>query len=103
MANFVRAATIDQVKEGEMITCTVAGVKIALSKIASEYFAITDTCSHDKCSLSEQGFLDGTVVTCGCHGATFDVKTGAVLSLPATKSVSSYPVKIEGSDIFIGI
>jgi len=103
MANFVRAATIDQLAEGEMKSFLVAGVNIALSCVNGEYYAIADRCSHDDCSLSGQGFLDGTIVTCGCHGATFDMTTGAVLSLPATKSVSSYPVKIEGNEILVAI
>lgn len=103
MADFVKAAVVADVPEGSMYKCTVNGIKIALSKINNEYFAISDTCSHDECSLSEQGFLEGKIVTCGCHGATFDATNGQVLSLPATRSVESYPTRVIGTEIFINI
>ena len=99
MANFVKVAGVSDIEEGTMKTIQVAGTRIALTHIEGHFFAIADTCSHSQCSLGSQGFLDGTAVICGCHGAQFDVTTGDVLSLPATQPVASYDVKIEGEDI----
>lgn len=103
MGDFVKAAVVNDIPEGSMTKLVVKGEKIALSKINNEFYAISDTCSHDECSLSEQGFLDGKVVTCGCHGATFDVTNGKVLSLPAVISVKSYPTRVVGSEVQISI
>lgn len=101
MDEFIKAASVDSIPPGSMQTCIVRGKKIAIANIDGDFFAIDDTCSHEECSLGTEGFLDQNVVTCGCHGAQFDVTNGDVISLPATKSVISYSVKIQGSDILI--
>lgn len=103
MAEFIKAAVVADILPDSMKTIRVAGKLIALAFVEGEYFAIDDTCSHEECSLGTEGFLDGTAVVCGCHGAQFDVTTGDVLSLPATVPVRSYKVKVEGKDILIEI
>ncbi len=35
------------------------------------------------------------------HGAVFNVKTGACTGEPAKSDVKSFPVKVEGDDIFV--
>jgi nitrite reductase/ring-hydroxylating ferredoxin subunit len=46
--------------------------------------------------------VEGTVVTCPWHGATFDVTTGNVLGPPAAEGVAHYNVQIDGNDIKVG-
>ena len=53
---------------------------------------------HRGGALSE-GEVDGTVVTCPLHGATFDITTGSVLGRPAPEGVVSYRVQVDGNDI----
>jgi nitrite reductase/ring-hydroxylating ferredoxin subunit len=52
--------------------------------------------------LSE-GTVEGAEVTCPWHGATFDIRTGAVLGPPAGQAVTSYPVRATGPDIEIEV
>lgn len=101
MVDFVTAAKITDVPNGSMKTVQVGGKTIAIAHVDGQFFAIDDTCSHEQCSLGGEGILDGSVVTCGCHGAQFDVTNGNVLSLPAPVDVSSYQVKVEGVEILI--
>ncbi len=103
MGNFVKALSVNNLPSGSMKTVVVGGRKLAIANVDGEFFAIEDTCSHEQCSLGSEGFLDGNVVTCGCHGAQFDVTSGKVLSLPVPTDVVSYPVKVEGNDVFIKI
>lgn len=103
MGNYIKALSVNDVPNGSMKTLTVGGKKIAVAHVDEEFFAIDDTCSHAQCSLGSEGFLDGNVVTCGCHGAQFDVTSGKVMSLPAPMDIASYPTKIEGNDVFIEI
>lgn len=103
MASYIKALSVNDLASGSMKTVMVGGKKIALAHVDGEYFAIDDTCSHAQCSLGDEGFLDGNVVTCGCHGAQFDVTRGKVMSLPAVVDVASYPVKIEKGEVFIEI
>lgn len=103
MATFVKAATVGEVPEGAMKHLVVAGKHIAISQIDGQFYAIDDTCTHEQCSLGDEGFLDGNVITCGCHGAQYDVTTGKVLALPGTYDLVSYTTKIDGADILIEI
>jgi 3-phenylpropionate/trans-cinnamate dioxygenase ferredoxin subunit len=55
---------------------------------------------------SDAGPLDGGdffdhCVECPRHGARFDVRTGAVLRMPAVTPVESYYVDVEGEDVYI--
>ena len=102
MSDFVKVATVHEVKEGAMKQVRANGKVICLARMDGEFFAIGDTCSHQNCSLST-GFLDSGVVVCSCHGGTFDVTTGQNLSLPAPAPVPSYKVKVEGEDILIEV
>jgi nitrite reductase/ring-hydroxylating ferredoxin subunit len=42
-------------------------------------------------------------VTCGCHGAQFDVTTGAVLAPPAPAPVKAYPLRVELDNLVIEV
>lgn len=84
-------------------TCKVAdaeGRKIALFNVDGAFHAIDNTCTHRGGPLGE-GELAGNVVTCPWHGATFDVRTGAVEGPPAPAGVRSFPVKVEGNDLLV--
>jgi nitrite reductase/ring-hydroxylating ferredoxin subunit len=65
-----------------------------------DIYAFDDTCTHKGCSLGE-GKLDGTIVTCPCHGSQFDVTSGAVVRGPAQRPVRSRSVDVEGNDLLI--
>jgi 3-phenylpropionate/trans-cinnamate dioxygenase ferredoxin component len=73
---------------------------IALFRVADEFFAIDDTCTHAQSSLSD-GYIDGDVVECAFHGAKFCVRTGRVLSLPATQPLKTFAVKIEDGSVWV--
>lgn len=80
--------------DGDMKQIPIGGVKVAVANVGGVFYAFGDTCTHRKCPLS-RGELEGTTVTCACHGSQFDVTTGAVLSGPAEEPVGSYPVTVE--------
>jgi 3-phenylpropionate/trans-cinnamate dioxygenase ferredoxin subunit len=48
-----------------------------------------------------EGELVGFSIECPRHGALFDIRDGAVLSMPAVTPVPTYEVKVEGDDIFV--
>jgi 3-phenylpropionate/trans-cinnamate dioxygenase ferredoxin subunit len=96
------ARTVD-IKPGELAAFDVEGVRIAVANAEGRYFAFDDTCTHEQCSLAAEGMLDGTVVTCGCHGAQFDVTTGAVLAPPAPEPVKAYPLRVDRGNLVIEV
>jgi len=103
MTNFVAVAKTSDIPMGSMKAIMVSGKRIALANVDGQYFAVDDTCTHAQCSLGSEGFLDGSNIVCGCHGAQFDATTGKVLTLPATVNLSSYHVKVEGDDVLVAV
>jgi 3-phenylpropionate/trans-cinnamate dioxygenase ferredoxin component len=102
-ARSVTFAKKADIKPGELALFEVAGRRIAVANANGRFFAIDDTCTHEQCSLAEEGTLEGTVVTCGCHGAQFDVTTGAVLAPPAPEPVTSYRLHVDHDDLILEI
>jgi 3-phenylpropionate/trans-cinnamate dioxygenase ferredoxin subunit len=102
-ARSVSFAKKADIKPGELALFEVAGRRIAVANADGRFFAIDDTCTHEQCSLAEEGTLEGTVVTCGCHGAQFDVTTGAVLAPPAPEPVTAYRLRVDRDDLVLEI
>lgn len=99
---YIPVATIDEIKDGQRIIFDIGGDAIAIFNIAGEYFAIADVCSHDDGPVAE-GDLHDHEIECPRHGARFDIKTGEALSLPAVVDIPAYPIRMEGSQILIGL
>jgi 3-phenylpropionate/trans-cinnamate dioxygenase ferredoxin subunit len=99
----VTIARTTDIKPGDLAAFDVEGVRIAVANVDGRYFAIDDTCTHEQCSLAAEGTLEGTVVTCGCHGAQFDVTTGAVLAPPAPEAVKAYRLSVDQGNLVIEV
>lgn len=98
MPDFVTVATVDEIKPGERLIVELGRHWVVIFNVEGKYYAIEDICPHDDGPLAE-GTLDGCVIECPRHGATFDITTGKVLSAPALVDVPTYRVQIEGGEI----
>ena len=102
MGQLVKVAETKDVPPGAAKAVEAEGRKIALFNRGGAYYAIDDTCTHRGGPLSE-GEVEGTVVTCPWHGATYDITTGNVLGPPAPRGVARYEVRVDGSDIKVEV
>ena len=76
--------------------------RIALIRIGDDFYAIGDRCSHADFSLSEgEVYPDECTIECWKHGSTFSLVTGEPTTLPATKPVPVYEVRVEGDDVML--
>lgn len=80
-AKLVRIGDANQVADGEMRVFDLEGTMVNVTNMSGHLYAFDDTCTHMGCSLAN-GTLDGTTVTCVCHGSQFDIASGAVLRGP---------------------
>lgn len=69
------------------------GVMIAVFNVDGNFYAIEDVCTHDGGILTG-GPINGCIITCPRHGATFDIRSGEALSAPAYEPTASFPVRI---------
>ncbi len=95
-----RVGISKDVVAGAMRVFDVAGTKVNVASVGGHLHAFDDTCTHTGCSLAT-GKLDGTTVTCPCHGSQFDVTSGAVLRGPARRPVRSRLVQVQGEDLLV--
>ena len=95
---FVRIGDEGAVPEGQMRVFQVGGTAVNVSNAGGHLYAFDDTCTHMGCSLAN-GDLDGTTVTCACHGSQFDVRSGAVVRGPAQRPVRSHRVQVQDGAI----
>lgn len=99
---FVPAIKTADVPANGMVMVEVNGARIAIANVGGVYYAFDDECTHEQCSLAE-GDLTGTTVTCMCHGAEFDVRSGAVLAPPAVEPVKVYRTRVEGGAVHVEV
>ncbi len=102
MSEFVAAGKVSELSDPGKIMLEVDDRMVVLLQINSQYFCIDDVCTHDGGPLGE-GELCGHELACPRHGAKFDVRTGAALTMPATEGTVVHEVKVEGDDIFVRI
>jgi nitrite reductase/ring-hydroxylating ferredoxin subunit/uncharacterized protein with PQ loop repeat len=98
MSQFSNVARTEEIPEGEMAAFDVDGQRVAVANVAGSLHAFGDICTHAHCSLAD-GELEGTTVTCPCHGSQFDVTTGEVLNPPATEAVPAFRLRVEDGEI----
>ena len=76
------------------------GVEILICNVDGRLYAIEDVCTHDGGPL-DQGTLEGACVVCPRHGATFDVRTGDALTLPAVVPLMTFALDVQGDDVYV--
>ncbi len=99
---FVKVATTGEIAPGTALRVEVGDEPVAIFNLDGEFYAIGDICSHAEASLSE-GDIYGDIVECPLHGAEFHIRTGVPRTLPAVTPVPTFPVRIEGDDLLLGV
>ena len=101
--DFIRVCRLDELPAVGAAKADLDGriVSIVRAEDGSVH-CIDDECTHGKVSLSE-GEVSGCAIECWLHGSRFDLRTGAPLELPATEPVPVYPVRLDGTDIYVDI
>jgi 3-phenylpropionate/trans-cinnamate dioxygenase ferredoxin subunit len=85
------------------IVATAAG-PVCVYNLKGELYAIEDRCSHDDGPLCEGDWdPEEGVVVCPRHGASFDLRTGDALTLPAFEPVATFPVRVEGGNVVVAV
>jgi 3-phenylpropionate/trans-cinnamate dioxygenase ferredoxin component len=93
-------AKVSQIAPGTTQRVVVDSTEILLCNLEGKIYAIEDVCTHDGGPL-DQGELEGEQIVCPRHGATFDVRTGDAITLPAVVPLMTFEVSVEGDDIFV--
>jgi nitrite reductase/ring-hydroxylating ferredoxin subunit len=49
------------------------------------------------------GFIDRGQIVCPLHAGCFDIKTGKAMEAPAEEDIRTFPVRLVGDEIQIGV
>ena len=97
-----RLCRVDEIKPGTARRFDMGQHRIALVRIGDEFYALGDRCSHADYSLSEgEVWEDEREIECPKHGSTFSLETGKPQTLPATRPVPVYRVKVRGEEVLV--
>ena len=102
MAEFVRVADVADLPDPGKQLVEVDGEVVALFHVEGRFYAIDDICTHDGGPLVD-GELVGHKIACPRHGAKFDVRTGAALSMPAVRPTRAHAVKVEDGGVWVAV
>ncbi len=102
MSSFIPVAKTSEIADPGSLLVEVDDRLLVLIHAAGHYYALDDVCTHDGGPLSD-GPVDAAEgsIACPRHGAKFDAKSGAALTMPATKATVAHDVKVEGDQIFV--
>ncbi len=97
-----RLCSKDEMESGTARRFDVNDHRICLVRIGDDFYAIGDRCSHADFSLAEgEVYPEEREIECWKHGSTFSLVDGKPQSLPATRPVPTYDVRIEGDDVMV--
>jgi 3-phenylpropionate/trans-cinnamate dioxygenase ferredoxin subunit len=100
--DFQRVARLAEIPDPGRIVVEVDDQLVVVLHVGGEVFAIDDVCTHDGGPLGEGDLADHTIA-CPRHGAKFDIRTGAALTMPATRPTKVHEAKVEGGEIFVKV
>lgn len=100
-STWIRACGVDDIQDDEALRLDTAP-PVSVFRSGGAFFCVDDICTHEDFSLAE-GWIEGAVVECPLHLARFCLRTGAVLSPPATRPLRTHEVRVEGADVYVRI
>jgi len=100
MSDFIRVCKTSDVPDPGKELLEIDDRFVVLFHLDGEWHALDDCCTHDNGPLGE-GQIEGFQIICPRHGARFDIRTGAAMTMPATRATPHHEVKIEGGDVYL--
>jgi 3-phenylpropionate/trans-cinnamate dioxygenase ferredoxin subunit len=103
MSTWTKACRFDEIESEDLIRFDHKGRTFVIYRAPDDEVFCTDgLCTHEKVHL-EDGLVMDYEIECPKHSATFDYRTGEVLSAPACVNLKAYPARVNGDDIEVQI
>ena len=96
----IRLARTAEIPEGTGCEFKVGERYIAVFCSEGQLYAIEDECPHAGSPLND-GTVHRGIVSCLRHGWRFDLRDGRCVNVPTAPPVATFPVTIQGEDIYV--
>ena len=90
-------APVSDIPDGGGVVLTKT--KIVLTRTGNQIAAFSAVCTHESCLVNS---VQNGLISCPCHGSTFDAATGAVRDGPAATPLPAVPVHIVDNSVVAG-
>ncbi len=70
--------------------------------VDSTFYATDGLCTHEAIPLTD-GLVMDHVIECPKHNGRFDYRTGKALGAPVCVNLRTYPIRIEGDLVLLGV
>lgn len=100
----VRVCATGDVEPGSARRFDVDGHRLCVVRLGDDWYVIGDECSHEDYSLADgEVWEDEREIECPKHGSTFSLASGEPQTLPATRPVPVYAVRLDGDDVMVTV
>ena len=100
---WIEVCAADDIDEEDVIRFDHAGRTFAVYRSPEDTYHATDgLCTHEKIHLAD-GLVMDHIIECPKHNGRFSYKTGEAKGAPVCVNLKTYPVKVEGGTVFIGL
>ncbi|MDH6133331.1 3-phenylpropionate/trans-cinnamate dioxygenase ferredoxin subunit [Kitasatospora sp. MAA4] len=97
----ITVCRIEDLPPGEALRVTDGvAAPVALFNADGVIYAVDDTCTHQDASLAD-GWLDGCLIECPLHAASFDLRTGRPTCPPAKQPLRTHRVTVEDGYVIL--
>ncbi len=93
---------VDVLDEEDVMRFDAGDRSYAIYRTPSGFYASDGHCTHEQADLAD-GFVIGDIIECPLHQGRFHIPSGKAKGAPVCIDLRTYPVKVEGSDIYIGL
>jgi len=101
--DWIDACAADDLEPEDVVGVRHAGRHYAVIRDAEgAFWAVDGLCTHQRAPLARGVVLDD-VIECPVHNGRFDFRTGAAKGAPACEALATYPVRVEGGRVWIGV
>jgi Rieske Fe-S protein len=83
---------------GGIIVLSGAGGVVVVQPSAGVFRAFSAICPHAGCTVDS---IDGSTITCPCHGSQFNLADGAVVRGPAQSGLTALTATVKGADVVV--
>ena len=101
--DFIQVAKKSEIPDPGSTLAEVNERLVVVFHIDGQFYALDDVCTHDGGPLSDGTVARDHTIACPRHGAKFDVRSGAALTMPATQATVSHEVRLDGDDVMVRI
>ena len=100
--NWHAVCGVDDIEEEDLIEFEHNGKPYAVYHTPSGFYATDAICTHENANLCG-GMVLGEIVECPRHQGRFHIPTGKAKGAPVVVDLRTYPTKLEGDQIYIGL